>query len=186
MTREKEKERRAETTERERERKQQIDLKAQEDGESEREREREEQKKRPEDMSFPQPPITVVWPDGGICLYIHYIYLYKDFCGSVGTDERSERLFSVVVALPTDARNRRFVQNCRSRGNLTFEGAQNRRSRANLTFKGAPNRRSRANLTFKSCPKPLVQSQLERQCSKTVKVTRQDKTSANATERRCS
>ena len=77
------------------------------------------------------------------------------------------------------------AQNYRSRGNLTFKGAQNRRSRANLTFKGAQNCRSRANLTFKSCPKPPVQGQLEQQCNKTIKVTRQDKTSANAIERQC-
>ena len=78
------------------------------------------------------------------------------------------------------------AQNYRSRGNLTFKGAQNRRSSANLTFKGAQNCRSSANLTFKSCPTPPVQGQLEQQCNKTIKVTRQDKTSANAIERQCS
>ena len=77
--------------------------------------------------------------------------------------ERSDRRRSlktrfVVVALPTGARHRRFGQNCKSRANLTFKGAQNRRSKAILTVKGAQNRRSRANLTFKSCPKPSVQS----------------------------
>ena len=69
---------------------------------------------------------------------------------------------------------------------MTFKGAQNRRSKAILTVKGAQNRRSRANLTFKSCPKPPVQGELEQQYNKTIKVTRQDKTSANATERQCS
>ena len=136
-----------------------------------------------------------------ICVFEYiYIYnLYKCFRSSAAKLGRFLRLAGLpevpVLKRPRSSGDRcpqtygcpnAFVQNCRSRGNLTFKGAQNRRSRANLTFKGAPNRRSRANLTFKSCPKPPVQSQLERQCNKTIKVTRQDKTSANATERRCS
>ena len=68
---------------------------------------------------------------------------------------------------------------------LDVQRCPKRRSKANLTFKGAQNRRSRANSTFKSCPKPPVQSQIERQCNKKIKVARQYKTSANAIERQC-